>query len=112
MRRAVLVPALALGLAIAPAAALGSVRVTSVTSPASAGSYATLSARVAPTATCSITVQYKSGSSRAQGLYRKRAVAGRVAWTWKVGTRTTPGTWPIFLACGQAGTAATSFRVS
>jgi hypothetical protein len=66
-----------------------------VTSPAPAGSYATLTVRVSRPATCSITVTYKSGRSHAQGLYSKHSRSGRVSWTWKVGTRTTPGRWPI-----------------
>ena len=87
------------------------VRLLSVTSPASPGSHATLTASVAPARTCSITVYYKSGPSRAQGLYSKRPSSGRVSWTWMVGTRTTPGRWPIVVSCGSAGTLRTSFVV-
>jgi hypothetical protein len=72
-----------------------------------------LVARVSPSRViCSITVRYKSGPSHAQGLFRKSPVRGRVSWTWKVGTRTTPGTWPIYVSCGRAGSAYTSFRVT
>jgi hypothetical protein len=98
----------AVALAI-PTAASARVRLVSVTSPVSPGSYATLTAAVSPSRTCSITVFYKSGPSHAQGLYPK--VGGRVSWTWKVGTRTTPGRWPITVACGSAGTLHTSFVV-
>jgi hypothetical protein len=94
-----------------PASASARVRLLSVTSPASPGSYATLRASVSPSRTCSITVYYKSGPSHAQGLYPKRPVNGRVSWTWKVGTRTTPGRWPIVVSCGPAGTLRTSFVV-
>jgi hypothetical protein len=94
----------------APASAR--VRLVSVTSPASPGSYSTLVARVSRAATCSITVHYKSGPSRAKGLYPKRTVGGRVGWTWKVGTNTTPGRWGITVACGSAGTLNTSFVVA
>src|SRR6266516_614707 len=45
------------------------------------------------------------------GIYPKRPVGGRVSWTWKVGTRTTPGRWPIVVSCGSAGTLRTSFVV-
>jgi hypothetical protein len=80
-----------------------------VTSPISAGSYATLTVRASRTATCSITVYYLSGPSHAAGLYPKR---GRlISWTWKVGTRTTPGRWPIVVRCGSVGTLRTSFVV-
>jgi hypothetical protein len=94
-------------------ASSNSVRLVRVTSPVSAGSYATLVARVSPSrVTCSITVYYKSGPSHAAGLYSKRPVAGRVSWTWKVGTRTTPGRWPIRVSCGAAGVLRTSFRTT
>lgn len=108
--RLVLIPALLVALAI-PATASARVRLVSVTSPISAGSYAHLRASVSPSRTCSITVYYKSGASRASGLYPKRPVRGRVSWTWKVGTRTTPGRWPIVVSCGSAGTLRTSFVV-
>jgi hypothetical protein len=91
--------------------ASASVRLVSVTSPASPGSHATLVAAVSRSATCSITVNYKSGPSRAQGLYPKRPSGGRVSWTWMVGTRTTPGRWGIVVSCGSAGTLRTSFVV-
>jgi hypothetical protein len=87
-------------------------RLVRVTSPVSRGDYATLVARVRPSRTCSITVYYKSGPSHAQGLYPKRPRLGRVSWTWKVGTRTTPGRWPIRVSCGSAGAFRTSFRVT
>jgi hypothetical protein len=103
-----IVSLLALALVL-PAAATARVRLITVSSPASAGSYATLRASVSPSRTCSITVYYKSGASQAQGLYPKRPVAGRVSWTWKVGTRTTPGRWPIVVSCRSAGTLRTSF---
>jgi hypothetical protein len=83
----------------------------SVTSPINHGAYATLVAAVSPAKRCSITVYYKSGPSTAQGLYSKRPSGGRVSWTWKVGTRTTPGRWPITISCGSAGTLHTSFAV-
>jgi hypothetical protein len=108
--RLVLVFALLLVLAV-PTTAAARVRLVRVTSPISAGSYAHLTASVSPSRTCSITVYYKSGPSHAAGLYPKRPVGGRVSWTWKVGTRTTPGRWPIVVSCGSAGTLRTSFVV-
>jgi len=107
-----LVPIVALLAALAiPATAAARVRLISVTSPIGAGSYARLTASVSPSRTCSITVEYKSGPSHAAGLYPKPPVGGRVSWTWKVGTRTTPGRWPIVVSCGSAGTLHTSFVV-
>jgi hypothetical protein len=94
-----------------PSSAAARVRLVSVTSPIGAGSYARLTAAVLPSRTCSITVYYKSGPSHAAGLYPKRPVNRRVSWTWKVGTRTTPGRWPIVVFCGSAGRLRTSFVV-
>ena len=93
-------------------AATTTARLVRVASPVSRGNSATLVARVVPSRTCSITVTYKSGPSQAQGLYPKRPSNGRVSWTWKVGTRTTPGRWPIRVACGSAGSFRTSFVVT
>jgi hypothetical protein len=108
MRRIILV-ALALTAFALPSTATASVRLKSVTSPISAGSHATLTVSVSRSATCSITVNYKSGPSHAQGLYSKRTIGGRVSWTWMVGTRTTPGRWTIDVYCGAAGSLRTSF---
>ena len=104
-----LISVLAVAALALPVAASARVRLITVSSPASAGSYATLRASVSPSRTCSITVYYKSGASHAQGLYPKRPVGGRVSWTWKVGTGTTPGRWAIVVSCGSAGTLRTSF---
>lgn len=76
------------------------VRLVSLTSPARQGADATIVVGTAPNAACTITVLYRSGASHAQGLVPKTANAqGRVVWTWRVGTRTTPGTWPIIVNC-------------
>ena len=108
MRRFALVVLAFTALALPVSAAAG-VRLASVTSPVSAGSHATLTVSVSRAATCSITVNYKSGPSHAQGLYPKRTSAGRVSWTWMVGTNTTPGRWTIDVYCGAAGSLHTSF---
>jgi hypothetical protein len=81
-----------------------SIEIVSVTSPASPGAYATLKASAPPGAQCSIAVYYKSGRSTAQGLYPKQADSnGDVSWTWKVGTRTTPGNWLIVVTATYEG---------
>ena len=110
VRKVLLVLAAAAALAV-PASASARVKLVSVTSPASPGSHATLTVAVSPAKSCTIIVMYKSGSSHAQGLYAKRPVNGRVSWTWMVGTNTTAGRWPIFVACGSAGAVQTSFVV-
>jgi hypothetical protein len=95
---------------VATAAADARVRLVSVTRGVP-GSNATLVASVSPARACSIIVHYKSGPSRAKGLYTKRPVRGLVSWTWRVGTNTTPGRWKITVSCGSAGTLNTSFVV-
>ncbi len=91
------------------------VKLVSLTSPASPGNEAKITVTTAPNANCQITVLYKSGPSKAQGLVPKLADnQGRVSWTWRVGTRTTPGSWPINVTCssgGLKGTLKTSFVV-
>ncbi len=87
------------------------VRLVRITSPIATGSNATLTVAVTPASACAITVTYSTGPSRAKGLGRKRAVNGRVSWTWKVGSQTTPGRWPIAVNCGPAGSLRTSFVV-
>jgi hypothetical protein len=111
MRLRVLLTTIAAVSALAvTAAADARVRLVSV-STGIPGSDATLIASVSPARVCSITVHYKSGPSRARGLYPKRPIRGRVSWTWRVGTNTTPGRWPITISCGSAGTLRTSFVV-
>jgi micrococcal nuclease len=76
-----------------------------VNAPLSArhGQATTLIVKTAPSTGCSIQVVYKSGPSTAQGLVAKTSDgAGNVSWTWIVGSRTTPGQWPIYVTCGAA----------
>ena len=91
------------------------VKVVSLTSPVSPGSQATLTVQTDQKATCTPAVQYKSGKSGAQGLSKKTANAqGQVSWTWKVGSSTAPGTWPVSVRCtskGKEGTAEASLEV-
>jgi len=83
-----------------PVSASG-VEIASVTSPVSPGAYATLTANTTPGASCSITVYYKSGPSKASGLEPRPADSnGSVSWTWKVGLKTTSGNWRIVVNCG------------
>ncbi len=88
---------------------------TSVRSPVPRGGEGMVTIKTSPTTSCSISVIYASGPSRASGLVRKNADAqGRVTWTWKVGTRTTSGLWPIVIECGTANITRvrTSFKVT
>jgi len=85
-----------------------------VTSPVRAGHYATVQIKTTPGASCTITVYYPSGPSRASGLEPKIAGEnGIVEWTWKVGTRTTPGQHKIVITatlCGQTKTTTVYFE--
>ncbi len=87
----------------------------SVTSPAAPFTDATLTISTTPRANCSIVVRYKSGPSRAKGLIPKVVGgSGRVSWTWRVGSNTTPGRWPIVVTCEKGmdrGELRTAFEV-
>lgn len=73
----------------------------SLTSPVHRGANATIIVRSKAGMYCTITVYYKSGPSKAKGLEPKTAGSdGRCAWTWKVGTNTTLGTWKIVVKTG------------
>ena len=90
--------------AAASAAGRLTVTITSLTSPVARGASATLVARTAARASCTITVVYKSGPSTAQGLGATTANgSGAVSWTWTVGARTTTGSWPVTVACSTGG---------
>lgn len=74
---------------------------TNVTSSVSAGSFASVSIHGAPNTTYSITVVYNSGISTASGLEDVTSDSnGNASWSWKVGTRTKSGTYPITVSGG------------
>jgi hypothetical protein len=91
------------------------VSLVSATSPVAPFTDATIRVRTAPAAICQITVIYKSGPSRAQGLFPKEAdSSGQVMWLWRVGSNTTPGRWPIIVTCNKGqdeGQLETAFEV-
>ena len=61
--------------------------------------YATVSIVGKPNTKYTITVYYKSGASTAEGLEPKTSDAnGNVSWTWKIGGRTSPGTYRLVIA--------------
>src|SRR5712692_6482832 len=105
------------GLQLGPARAADLlITLISVTSPAAPFSDATLTISTTPGSNCSIVVRYKSGPSRAKGLIPKVASSsGRVSWTWRVGSNTTPGRWPIVVTCDRGmdrGELRTAFEVA
>jgi hypothetical protein len=89
---------------VAPLASAASmmldVKLVSLTSPVAPGKTATLVVQTTPKARCSASVKYSSGMSKATGLGFKNADAkGNVKWTWRVGTKTAAGMWPVTVNC-------------
>ncbi|HET7580567.1 MAG TPA: thermonuclease family protein [Bacillales bacterium] len=79
-----------------------SIEVVSSNLDVSPGQYASVTIETSPGATGSIEVDYKSGPSSAEGLETKTAdSSGRITWQWMVGTRTTPGKWPVKITVGS-----------
>lgn len=75
--------------------------ITGVSSTVSPGDYAYVSIQGEPDTDYDITVTYKSGASTAKGLYTKTSDSnGNVSWEWKVGTKTSSGTYPIRISGG------------
>lgn len=84
---------------------------TDVSSSVSAGSFANVSIHGAPNTTYSITVVYNSGISTANGLEDITSDSnGNASWSWKVGSRTKSGTYPITVS-GGGQSESTSFTV-
>ena len=96
-----------------PVAQNTATNITSVTSPVNPRSNATVGVTTGAGASCTITVTYNSGASTAAGLGPKSADShGAVSWTWKVGSRTSPGTYAISVVCEPGASAQTQFTVS
>lgn len=67
----------------------------------SPGAYASVTVQGNPGSSASIEVDYKSGPSHASGLESKTVPSsGKVTWQWKVGSRTTPGNWTVYVTVG------------
>lgn len=74
------------------------ISLTSFTQNVSDGSEATITVTAAPGTTASIEVDYSSEASHASGLSPKKVGAdGTVSWSWKVGSNTTAGNWPVII---------------
>ena len=72
------------------------IKLTSISSNVSPGDTAHISVTAKPNTEYSISVEYSSGYSEAEGLENKTTdSAGRVSWSWKVGTNTYSGEYPI-----------------
>jgi len=89
------------------------IEIVSLTSPIARGSNATITIKTTPNILCAITVYYKSGASKASGLEPKNSDGnGSCTWSWKVGSRTTPGDWKIVLTAEGVGQIETYFTVT
>jgi hypothetical protein len=61
---------------------------------------ASVTVRTEAQAKCTIEVLYDSGPSQAAGLDPKSATsAGKVIWSWRVGSNTAPGVYPVTIVC-------------
>ena len=99
----------------APATQTRKVGVTITRHPGAvpAGGTASVAAKTAPQAACTINVSYKTGRSKAKGLGPQTASgAGMVSWSWNVGTNTTAGKWPVVITCKNQGSAQTWLTVT
>jgi hypothetical protein len=87
-----------------PSPGVTGVAIVSVTTPVTAGAYASLVARTSPGAACNLSVILPSGrESQSSGLGPASADAsGVVHWTWRTGSSTRPGTATATVTCGAA----------
>jgi hypothetical protein len=76
---------------------------------ASPGGYASVTVQTTPGAECSIRYVTPHGTvSRAKGLGNQNADSdGKASWTWKIGSKTEPGTGSVTVTCnGESATTA------
>lgn len=112
MRASIVLAVVAIGLAL-PAAA-SAMKLVSITSPVSRGSYVQLIVRTSVArSVCSIRVHHGAGPALvADGIGNKGALfAGILQWRWRMPAKATRGTWSADLSCGAAGTLHTTFVV-
>ncbi|WP_246590689.1 TadE/TadG family type IV pilus assembly protein [Paenibacillus sophorae] len=63
--------------------------------------------KIAPNASANLTVFYKSGKSTAKYLgWKKADENGFIEWEWRIGGKTTPGSWPTFVIETEDGQSA------
>lgn len=78
-----------------------SVHVVSFTSHRTKGQWATIKVKGTKHVHATIAVYYNSGLSRSKYLGPKKTNgSGTVSWTWKVGTRTAPGSYRVVITVG------------
>ena len=79
------------------------VELASPLAPTTRGQKAQITIQTLENASCTIKVHYNSGPSKGKGLIPKTAdEKGHVSWTWRIGSRTTKGEWPILVKCSVA----------
>ncbi|MFD1775758.1 pilus assembly protein [Paenibacillus rhizophilus] len=63
--------------------------------------------KTTPNASANLTVFYKSGKSTAKYLgWKKADENGYIEWEWRIGGKTTPGSWPTFVIETEDGQSA------
>jgi hypothetical protein len=84
-----------------PRTAVGA-SVQTLSTPVKPGDNSVITVRTKPGASCTIQVVYDEVVSSDSGLTPKHANDfGVVSWSWTVGKRAPPGTWPIGVTCAQ-----------
>lgn len=87
----------------------GSIIITGRTATVKRGNNATVTVKGKANTAYTLSVQYASGKSKATKIGTKTSgTSGIVSWTWKVGTKTTPGQHAITIT-GGGQTINTSF---
>ena len=109
MRFLVVVAAVALVVAVLAGVSGAAVRKLSFTAAARGGDQVSLTVAVSPKARCTIKVVYDTTVSHAKGLGAKTGT--RITWSWKVGSSTHAGSWPVTVDCGKSGRLALRLRV-
>lgn len=90
------IPPVSTGTGSVPASS--SIKVTSSNLNVTPGEYASVTVQTAPGASGTIEVDYESGPSKSTSLVPQTADSqGYITWEWKVGTRTTLGTWLVII---------------
>ena len=105
-----LILAAAVAALIVVSSASASVRKVKLTATVATGDTASLTVKVSPKSRCTIRVEYDTVVSRAKGLGAKRG--GTITWSWRVGTNTHLGRWPVKVDCGKAGKLTLRLRVT
>lgn len=86
-----------------PAAALGAtalgVKFTSVPVSVQRGAPIRIEVATVAGAICDIEVRSPAGLVRTVGIRPKKALQGRITWTWRVGKTMRPGTWKVVVDC-------------